>query len=53
MLVERRDEAIDVVADGLEPQLARLMNDDEQQFVRMLGLRTRLLQFEQRVEVQV
>ena len=40
-------------SDRLEPQLARLVHDDEQQLVGMLGPRTRALQLEQRVELQV
>jgi hypothetical protein len=37
----------------LEPQLARLMHDDEEQLVGMLGNRARMLQPEQAVEGEV
>ena len=52
-LLERVDQAVELVQDLLEPQLARLMHDDEQQLVGVLGLRPRPLQREQLVEREV
>ena len=46
-------ESVEVVQDRLEPQLARLVHDDEQQLVGMLRLRARPLQREQLVEREV
>jgi hypothetical protein len=51
--LERHDESVQVVQDRLEPQLARLVHDDEQQFVGMLRLRPRTLQRQQLVERQI
>jgi CO dehydrogenase/acetyl-CoA synthase gamma subunit (corrinoid Fe-S protein) len=39
---ERLDEQVELVQDLLEPQLARLMHDDEEQLIGMRG--TRVLQ---------
>ena len=51
--LERVDQSVELVEDLLEPQLARLVHDDEQQLVRMLGHGARTLQREQLVEREV
>ena len=48
-----RHEMIHLVQHALEPQLARLMHDDEQQLVGMLGHHARTLQREQLVEREI
>src|SRR5579884_1348584 len=51
--LERDDEPVEVVPNGLEPQLARLMDDDEQELVGMLRRGARALQPEQLVQRQI
>ena len=53
LLLERVDQSVELVEDLLEPQLARLMHDDEEQLVRVLGRRARALQREQLVEREI
>src|SRR5262245_19618559 len=49
----RVDERSQVGEDDLEPQLARLVHDDEQQLIRMFRLRPRALQRQELVELEV
>src|SRR5207253_758631 len=50
---KRLDQAVQVMEDRLEPELACLVDDDEQQLVRMLWCRARLLEREQLLEREV
>ena len=47
------DERIQLVEHHLEPELARLMDDDEEQLVRMLGTRPWPLEREQLVQREI
>ena len=50
---QRVDQRVQLVEDLLEPQLARLVHDDEEQLVGVLGHRARALQLQQLVEREV
>ena len=50
---EPSDECTELVKNQLEPELARLMNDDEQQLVGMLRRGSQSLQREQLIECQI
>jgi hypothetical protein len=52
-IMHRIDQRIELVEDDLEPQLARLVDDDEQQLVRVLRARAWPLQPEQLIEREV
>ena len=51
--VERVDEQVELVEDDLEPELARLVHDDEQQLVGVLGSERGRCSCEQLVEREV
>ena len=52
-ILESRDERGELVQNELEPKLAGLMDDDEQQLVRVLRRRAQTLQRQQLIESQV
>src|SRR5207253_2602400 len=50
---EKRNESLELVQNQFEPELARLMHDDEQQLVGVLGLGSGTLEPKQLVERQI
>src|SRR2546423_1297545 len=51
--LKQADQPVELVQNELEPELARLMHDDEQELVGVLGLRAGTLKAEELVEREV
>src|SRR5438105_9452908 len=51
--LKQADQSVELVQHELEPELARLMHDDEQELVGMLGLRAGTLKAQELVEREV